>query len=49
MLTETNMAQKPKILVTDDDPALRKIISRFLEIANYDPLLAENGKITWSR
>jgi DNA-binding response OmpR family regulator len=34
---------KPKILIVDDDPLIRKFIRANLEIRNYEVLLAENG------
>jgi DNA-binding response OmpR family regulator len=36
---------KPKILIVDDDPTIRKFIRANLEARNYDVLLAENGMI----
>jgi two-component system alkaline phosphatase synthesis response regulator PhoP len=37
-------AQKGKILVVDDEPALIMIISKYLKRNDYDVITAENGK-----
>ncbi len=40
---ETNLGARPKILVVDDDPLMRRIVTQALDRANYELLEAESG------
>jgi two-component system, OmpR family, KDP operon response regulator KdpE len=37
--------QKPKVLVVDDDPGIRKFVRANLDARNYEVMLAENGVV----
>ncbi len=39
-----HMAARPRVLVVDDEPSLRKVQSRILELENIEVLLAANGE-----
>lgn len=41
--SETGAAERPKLMIVDDDPQVRLVVAEFLEEFGYDVLQAEGG------
>ncbi len=47
-LTNFDAKAKPSVLVADDDPITRKLLSRFLEDIGHEVFVAEDGEQAWT-